>query len=89
MQKNFTVEQFNRLLEPQKYDLLENYGTYLDTYRHVDGYKVALFAIFQYYCEVWLSEKTDTLYKATAFKSYKKLDTYLDKIDLSVVYALL
>lgn len=87
MQSNYTVLQFNRLQESQRYDLLENYGTYLETDRYETGYKVALFHLFQYYVEVWLHEKTGALYKAHAFSSYEKLDPFLDNININDIHA--
>ena len=89
MDENFTLSQFNRLSTSEKYGLLEDHGIYLDTYRLEGPYKVALFALSAFYCEVWLNVKTDQLYKAEAFSSYKKLDPFLQEIDITSIYTVL
>lgn len=82
-----SLQSFNSFSEIDKYAFLEDNGIYLDTYR-IDGpYKIALFALPRFYCEVWMNQKEDRLYKAVAFSSYKKLDPFLEKVDISPVYS--
>jgi hypothetical protein len=84
-----TVQAFNRLTNPEKYAILEDNGIYLDVYT-IDGpFKIALFALPWCYCEVWLNQSTDQLLKAVAFSSYKKLDHYLERIDITGIYSAL
>lgn len=82
----FSIQQFNRLSSPQKYGILEDTGIYLDVFRIEGPFKIALFSLENFYCEVWLNQKTDQLFKAVAFSSYKKLDPFLAAIDLTEVY---
>jgi hypothetical protein len=84
-----TVQTFNRLKNAEKWAILEDNGIYLDVYR-IDGpFKIALFALPWCYCEVWLNQRTDKLLKALAFTSYKKLDPYLQEIDITGIYSAL
>jgi hypothetical protein len=80
-----SIQKFNRLSNPEKYAILEDNGTYLQVYRIEGPFKIALFALPWCYCEVWLNQSTNQLLKATAFKSYKKLDSYLGMIDITPV----
>jgi hypothetical protein len=79
----FTVQAFNRLKNTEKYAILEDNGIYLEVYRTEGPFKIALFALPWCYCEVWLNQSTDQLLKAIAFSSYKKLDLFLDSININ------
>jgi hypothetical protein len=87
--QNITLYQFNKLSKRQQYGLLEDYGIFLDVFRHDRTYKVALFDYNGYYVEVWLNPRTDELLKAVAFTSYHKLDPYMKDIDIKAIHAML
>ena len=89
MQPTFTLPYFNQLPNAEKYELLEDYGVYLDLYKREGPYKIALFNLAGIYVEVYLDENRDQLVKATAFDSYKGLDPYIKSIDLTPIYCLL
>lgn len=82
-----SIQKFNRLTNPEKYAVLEDHAVYLDVYRMDGPFKVALFDLCGYYVEVWLNQKTDQLMKAVAFSSYKRLDLFLQGIDIAAVYS--
>lgn len=84
------IQEFNRLPLTQKIDLVEQSGVYLEVYHYTDhGFKVALFDMHRYYCEVWLREQTDVIENVTAFTSYKKLDVYLPMVNVNPLFKML
>lgn len=85
MDTTFTLAQFNRLPNPEKYGLLEDHGTYLEVCRVEGPYKIALFSLASLYVEVWLHVKSDQIKKASAFNCYQKLDAYISQIDISFI----
>jgi 16S rRNA U1498 N3-methylase RsmE len=91
MNETFTLNQFNRLSNAQKYALIEDHGVYLEVARLEAGQKVCLFSMFdnRFYVEVFYDQKKDRLLKASAFSSYKKLDLYLSEINIQALYHLL
>ena len=89
MKQAITFYRFNKLSKREKYGLLEEHGTYLEVNRLSKAHTIALFQLFGYYVEVWLNQKSNGLEKATAFTSYKKLDKYLKKVDITDIYTLL
>ena len=86
---NATLHQFNRLSNPEKWAVIEDSGTYLEVFRMDGKTKICLFALFNYYVEVYYNQVNDRLIKAVAFSSYKRLDSFIAGIDLSGIYAYL
>ena len=84
-----TLQHFNRLSNGQKYSVLEEKAIYLDIVIINGEFQVALFALDNYYVEVWLHRKSDQLKKAIAFKSYAKLDPFVKEIDITPIYSVL
>ena len=85
-----TIQEFNRLPLPEKIDLVELHGIYLQVYQYTGhGFKVALFDMRRYYCEVWLSVPTDKIENVTAFTSYKLLDPYLPMVNVNPLFKML
>jgi hypothetical protein len=78
-----TAQRFNRLTNPEKYGTLEDNGIYLDCYRIEGPFKIALFSMHSFYVEVYLNQGTDRLVKALAFNSYKRLDPFLENININ------
>lgn len=77
-----SLSQFNHMATAEKYRWLEHYGIYLQVSRIDGACKVALFSMFDFYVEVWLDIKTDKLVRPSGFINYKKLDPYLQQIDI-------
>lgn len=80
-----TFHQFNTLSNNEKYELVDSHGECLNVSRMSGIYQVALFSLFGFYVEVWFNRPEDKLLKASAFKSYKKLDPYLKEISLKAI----
>ena len=87
--QTLNLNQFLTLCEEERIIVLEDYGVYLDVYRRSAGCNVALFKLWGFYCEVWFHRKTNKIQKVHAFSNYKRLDLYLDQVDISPVYSLL
>ncbi|HUC80706.1 MAG TPA: hypothetical protein VMR70_07295 [Flavisolibacter sp.] len=85
MHQTIAMPFFNSLADPSKYAALEDYGIYLGVYQQKDSHKIALFAVHDFYVEVWVNPLTNQLYKAVAF-GYEGLDPFLQAIDISDVY---
>lgn len=84
-----TLYQFNALDLADRIELTENFGAYMELNRRVEGCKVALFALYGFYVEVFLHEEQDRIIKVNSFSSYGKLDQYIQGIDISDIYAML
>jgi hypothetical protein len=85
-----TLYEFNQLPKYQQYDLLENYGAYLDIYRINGCVKIALFQLFDFYVEVYLDQVKDKIVKANPFAgNAAKLDLYLKDIDIHQAFELI
>ncbi|MEI6949482.1 hypothetical protein V9K67_20010 [Paraflavisolibacter sp. H34] len=84
-----TLHQFIALETEEQMEVLQEYGVYLDVYRNAEQCRVALFQLNSFYCEVWLHKRQSRVLRVNAFSSYRRLDFYLDQIDLSEIYVLL
>jgi hypothetical protein len=89
MNRDFTIYEFNQLSRFSKYGLLDMEGIFLEVNRFEEHYQIALFQLFDFYVEVWIDTIDNKLYKACAFKSYKRLDRFLKEIDITTVRRLL
>lgn len=69
--------------------IVEDFGSYLEVDRLSNGCKLALFALYGFYVEVWLNEHTDTIIKLNGFTSLTRLDLYLNQVDISAVYSVI
>jgi hypothetical protein len=87
MSLSIPLHQFNGFTAEEKLYILDLHGTYLETYRMEGCYKVALFSIFNYYVELWHNLSTDELENAKAFISYKRLDAFLNEINIAPAFA--
>jgi hypothetical protein len=87
--QTLTLSQFDTLCEEEKIILIDDHGVYLDVYRRSEGCKVGLFKLWGFYCEVWFHKKSNKIQKVKAFGHYKKLDPYLDQVDINSIYSLL
>lgn len=81
--------QFNTLTKEERFAIIEDYGTYLNLSRKDDDLKVCLFAVYNYHIEVYYNEPKDHIVAAIAFDDYRRLDEYVEQIDLTEVYAVL
>ena len=87
--QTLTLNQFDTLCEEEKIILIDDHGVYLDVYRRSEGCKVGLFKLWGFYCEVWFQKKSNKMQKVKAFSNYKKLDLYLDQVDINAIYSML
>jgi hypothetical protein len=87
--RQYTLREFNHLSLRQKYDLLEDYGIFLEVSYLSGSCQIALFSLFDYYVQVELDCSNERLKSCTAFTSYKKLDPFLKEIDLRAINHLL
>lgn len=87
MNQNFTARQFNNLSRFHKFALLEDPGVFLELNRIEGNYQIALFQLHNFYVELWLDMVNDKLEKAVAFSSYKRLDLFINEIDISCLYS--
>jgi len=89
MQEIYTLRTFNKLGILDQYGLLRLYGVHLGVKVIRQGYHVSLFSLYNYYVEVWSKEKEGKLVRLQAFSSYKRLDPFLKRIDLTLIYCLI
>lgn len=80
--EELTFDEFQLLDELTKTWYVENNGVYLEVSRFQDECKIALFSVGPFYVEVWYHIEREKLIRLKAFKDYKKLDEYIDNIDI-------
>ena len=85
----FVIYEFNRLSISERFRWIVEEGIYLGVNRYVRGYRIALFSLYGYYVEVYINTKTGTIGKVNPFFSYRKLDAFLDEINISELTDLL
>lgn len=86
---NFALYQFNQLSVRERFAWIIEEGIYLGVNRYVKGHRVALFSLYGYYVEVYISKKTESIQKVVPFFSYKKLDAFLPEVNIEEVTDLL
>ena len=86
---HFALYQFNQLSMGERFAWIIEEGIYLGVNRYVKGYRVALFSLYGYYVEVYISKKTESIHKVVPFFSYKKLDAFLPEVNIEDVTKLL
>ena len=69
--------------EHEQFDYLWAYGTYLAT-RSDDQHKINLYAVGEFFVEVWYNSIDNKLSHLTTFKAKRLLDQYLDGIDIAL-----
>lgn len=80
-----TVKHYNHLSNSDKYALLEDHGVYLDIFYIANSYKICLFALFDYYVEVYYRESNDKLLGAMAFNDDTRLEPFLHQMDITTL----
>jgi hypothetical protein len=85
----FVIYEFNRLSIGERFRWIVEEGIFLGVNRYVKDYRIALFSLYGYYVEVYIHTKTGTLGKVHPFFSYKKLDAFLQEVNISEVTELL
>jgi hypothetical protein len=78
-----TTYQFDELKLSEQIEIVEDFGVYLEVVRRSNGCKVALFALYCFYVEVYLKELTDTIVRIKPFTHMTRLEMYLDQIDIT------
>ena len=84
-----SVRQFKKAdIHAQSY-YLNDHGVYLDVCIDKDGAKVALYALYDHYVEVYYEMNNFVVRKINCFKSLKRLEPFLPKINIDEINMLL
>ena len=89
MQPNISLQQFARLPLLSKASWAYFEGSYLGVSCSHGGYKVALYALHDFYVELWYLKKNGQLKEIRSFRNYKMLDPFLKNIDITPILKLL
>lgn len=73
---------FIHLPEEEKLNITSHQGTFLMKRDHF-GLMINLYGVDDFYVEVWYHPDLYYIQKITAFRSEKRLEPYLDQIELS------
>jgi len=76
-----TFDQFERLPQAEKAAYLRESGSFLLT-REGFKYSVSLYAIHDFFAELWCNKEKQTTIEVKAFRESWRLDAYLDDVDL-------
>lgn len=89
MQSEISQHNFSRLPLLSKATMAYFQGTYLGVTRSYDSYKIALYALHNFYVEIWYLKNNGQLKNIKSFKNYTKLDPFLTNIDITSINNLL
>lgn len=84
MKNKITEEEFNKLTHDEQAWYIWNHASHLHV-REVNGYRVNLFALYDFYIEVWYFVYDNSIKKIRAFESSDLLAPYLDLIKIEVL----
>ena len=73
--------EFSRLIEEEQYNVVWDIGILVDQY-FKEGVVINLYAINDFYCEVYYDMNTNKILYKKHFKQGELLDKYLNKIKL-------
>jgi hypothetical protein len=76
-----TLYEFNSLSDFDKGDVLFKHGEHISE-RFDEVYGYSLYQLNNFYIEIKYNGGTNAITKFTSFSTYKKLEPYLDKIDI-------
>lgn len=79
-----TIDQFERLSQAEKATILLESGNFLllrDGFR----YSVSLYALNDFFAELWCNKEKQTVIEIKAFRESWRLDAYLDDVDLDAL----
>lgn len=85
----YSFHAFKRLPAERQMDELNAHGIGLDLACAVRNAEAVLFAYNNFYVELLLECVSDEILSLTCFKSPKKLDPYLQQVDISEITVLL
>jgi hypothetical protein len=80
-----TFEEFQTLDEDLQTQVLAMDGVYLELIRKVRSLNVELYALFNFYVEVFFNRETEEPLYLKAFNRMQNLDPYLELIDIGGV----
>ena len=82
-----SIQQFRKLDNFHKADLIWEEGTFLDVQKKDDGTSVLLYSLYEFYVEILVNETVKSPIGFRCFKGHKELEPYLDKIDISCLFS--
>ena len=89
MQPVISYHHFARLPLITKASLAYFEGVYLGVTCNHRDYKVALYALHDFYVMIWYIKKNGQLKEIKSFKKYTMLDPFIKQIDISPVLRIL
>lgn len=78
----FTYDEFQSLDEDLQTQILALDGVYLGLIRNVRSLSVELYALFNFYVEIFFNRQTEEPLYLKAFNNMQNLDPYLGLIDI-------
>jgi len=84
-----SIHEFKTLTLEEQVDQLNLYAVSLDIYNIRKGSEVVLFALNDFYVELYVEPLSDEIRKITCFKSTRKLQSYLHQVDIEEITDLL
>jgi hypothetical protein len=80
-----TYHEFQALNEDMQTQLLSLDGVYLDLNRSKGRYHIELYALYNFYVEIFFERSTEEPMYLKAFQKMKSLDPYLEMIDIGEI----
>lgn len=76
------LQKFQSLSEADQFDLVDEKANFLAE-RNEDYYNIRLYALDEFYVELYCHSHFNVIIKTNAFKGTTKLDPYLKQVDIS------
>ncbi|MGN6401592.1 MAG: hypothetical protein ACTHMD_14145 [Flavisolibacter sp.] len=80
-----TFEEYSSLDEDLQTQVLSLDGVYLELIRNARNLNVELYALYNFYVEIFFDKNTEEPLYLKPFKKMKYLDPYLDLVDIAEV----
>jgi hypothetical protein len=80
-----TKLEFKKMKLPMRYNYLKSNGVHLAS-REFSGYFVHLFALHNFYVEVWMLIGLDQIRWIEIQENQSQIDLYVDKLDLGKLF---
>lgn len=84
-----SLHRFMSLPLDVQVDEMSKYAVSLDLFQRSKGADIALFAMHDFYVELYVERISDEIIKVSAFDSMKKLENYLDQVNIDEISSLI
>jgi hypothetical protein len=79
-------ESYKMLSQELQADILLEYGVYLELIRNAPNLSIELYALYNFYVEIYFDKGTEEPLFLRAFNSVKELEPYLHLVEIESIF---